>query len=768
MDHRKRAVVVAMVTATSLVLLSSRGAAWNWTTPTFFDFDEGHLAVDAYGNAILSCRAKLSGGTGTPLWDNDSPLEPRWIALDPGGNCIGNAGNAPRTWKVNGDTGVEEWNVLTFADAGLGVDSGGDVLLASGVLTKISGADGAVMWHASWGAGDGLAIDRNDDVVALHVGTVRKARGSDGSMLWENSDEHDDLLNGIIATDPAGDVLMAGHLESSSTFAVRKLSGVSGHELWRHVFSAPDEIAAADQYWDNAHSALEVDAAGNVIVAGRLLLPSGPGGTAFVVKLNAADGAEWWRFTVNSPNSDAMQAVAIDQTGDVFAAGVSANAYLWKLAGDDGHALWATPMRVGIYWVGDASDVALDRFGNPTVYANGGVKVVGATGDDYLAVCGNGLLESGETCDDANVVAGDGCSDVCRLENSFVSGNSTVTTGGDATPATPAQAAVTSPSGGPIEITRLAGTPSQPGFSMLDVLFQIQAPIESGATPLVLTFMLDASLASSTGSIAVFKDGAAVLVCSGSAGEAVPDPCVSERAVLGNGDVQITVRSSTASDWSFGTGFGRLGPQCGDGRVDSSAGEQCDDGNLQDGDCCTSSCRYTVAPAFACSPAVTAKGSLSLKSDPLGLKNALKWKWVNAGTFSTADLGTPETTTPLAFCLFDANGFVLGAAIPAGGWCGTKPCWKVDAAKGKATYMTKQLTPDGVGKLQGKSGTAGKGVLAVQGKGLLLSAPGHTLALPVRARLIRADASPACWETTFSMPDSVKKNDAAQFQAKSD
>ena len=36
--------------------------------------------------------------------------------------------------------------------------------------------------------------------------------------------------------------------------------------------------------------------------------------------------------------------------------------------------------------------------------------------DPDAIVCGNGVLETGEACDDGNVVAGDGCSDACTLE----------------------------------------------------------------------------------------------------------------------------------------------------------------------------------------------------------------------------------------------------------------------------------------------------------------------------------------------------------------
>ena len=34
-----------------------------------------------------------------------------------------------------------------------------------------------------------------------------------------------------------------------------------------------------------------------------------------------------------------------------------------------------------------------------------------------LNSCGNNILEAGEGCDDGNVLAGDGCSAVCKIED---------------------------------------------------------------------------------------------------------------------------------------------------------------------------------------------------------------------------------------------------------------------------------------------------------------------------------------------------------------
>jgi cysteine-rich repeat protein len=41
-------------------------------------------------------------------------------------------------------------------------------------------------------------------------------------------------------------------------------------------------------------------------------------------------------------------------------------------------------------------------------------------------VCGNSMVEAGESCDDGNATAGDGCSDTCQVELDFYCANATV------------------------------------------------------------------------------------------------------------------------------------------------------------------------------------------------------------------------------------------------------------------------------------------------------------------------------------------------------
>jgi hypothetical protein len=83
----------------------------------------------------------------------------------------------------------------------------------------------------------------------------------------------------------------------------------------------------------------------------------------------------------------------------------------------------------------------------------------------------------------------------------------------------------------------------------------ITAPDATIAEPLVLVFVLDVShipAGQSADTLAVFRNGAYVLACTGAAGEADPDPCVSDRQTLPDGDAQITVLTSQASDWNLG------------------------------------------------------------------------------------------------------------------------------------------------------------------------------------------------------------------------
>ncbi len=71
----------------------------------------------------------------------------------------------------------------------------------------------------------------------------------------------------------------------------------------------------------------------------------------------------------------------------------------------------------------------------------------------------------------------------------------------------------------------------------------------------MLVFRIDASRippGEDETTISVFRNGVPVAECTGAG--AVPDPCIATRTLLGDGDVQLTVRTSAASLWNFAIG----------------------------------------------------------------------------------------------------------------------------------------------------------------------------------------------------------------------
>ena len=91
----------------------------------------------------------------------------------------------------------------------------------------------------------------------------------------------------------------------------------TGAEAWQDaihgIINSPADLARA----------VAVDTAGNVVAAGRLQATDTT--TAFtVIKFDGATGAERWRQVITgtvSPGNNGAQAVAVDAAGDVVAAG---------------------------------------------------------------------------------------------------------------------------------------------------------------------------------------------------------------------------------------------------------------------------------------------------------------------------------------------------------------------------------------------------------------------------------------------------------------
>jgi len=312
------------------------------------------------------------------------------------------------------------------------------------------------------------------------------------------------------------------------------------------------------------------------------------------------------------------------------------------------------------------------------------------------------------------------------------SGGGTVTTdteGDGATAADPIETTVTSPNPGSIEITEGSITGTPPGsFTFVGQQVSINAPAATVGNPLILVFTIDSSVGAPL-NVAIFRNGLLVPSCSGAG--ATPNPCVANRQLVA-GDVQITVRTSTASNWNFGVSTVNL---CGS------------------------------IPAGCHQPAVPQKALVLLKDDGDNAKDKLLWKWIKGETTFKFEYGNPNGSTSYELCLEDGTGPIGSALIPAGSLCEGEPCWQDKPTSLK--FKDKNGTYGGITKILLKEGLEnGKAKVIIKGKGVNVPMPNlPALVSPLAVHLVNSDGE--CWSATYSFPPALK-NDGAQFKDKAD
>lgn len=289
-----------------------------------------------------------------------------------------------------------------------------------------------------------------------------------------------------------------------------------------------------------------------------------------------------------------------------------------------------------------------------------------------------------------------------------------------ATPADPVETTVTSPASGEITITEtyLAGTPPA-GFAFVGRQVQITAPAASIASPLTIVFRMDATAlpaGETVDSVSVLRNGTPVAACTG-APQAIPDPCVSSRATIGD-DAVLTVLTSAASTWAL----------------------------------VTPAIPCPASPAACRLPFVGGKARLQIKNPGDPAKRQLAWKWQKGVATHVSDFGAPDVGDDYALCVYDDGVLVSSTRLPAGGTCGGKPCWSRKPTSIK--YADKELTPDGAQQLQLKQGLVdGKAQVAFKGRGAALELPVVAdLTGPTIAVRLHASGGTPCFGADFSAP----------------
>ena len=112
--------------------------------------------------------------------------------------------------------------------------------------------------------------------------------------------------------------------------------------------------------------------------------------------------------------------------------------------------------------------------------------------------------------------------------------------------------------------------------------------------------------------------------------------------------------------------------------------------------------------------------------------------------------------------MYDGGALRESLALPAGGVCGGRPCWKENGA---GFQYADKTGLHGITRLTLKSGTApGKAKILAKGRGQNLALPSLPFAQPVVVQL--RSATGVCWEATFGAP--ALRNQSDQFKDKSD
>jgi Disintegrin len=244
-----------------------------------------------------------------------------------------------------------------------------------------------------------------------------------------------------------------------------------------------------------------------------------------------------------------------------------------------------------------------------------------------------------------------------------------------------------------------------------------------------------------------------------------------------------TSAGSCTSGVCTGTAAEPDGTECDDGNACSLADEcfagECvsskpaaDGATCDDDESCTSNdacmggeCRGDVSPQLCRVPIAAGKAQITVKDKPAGRKDKLIWKWSKGEATAFSEWGNPDVDTDYALCVYQPGLThpLLSLTAPAGGTCGTRPCWDANASNGKIAYKDRDLTPDGVQTIKlSSSTTPGRAKAIFKAKGVLLALPSPPFNAELRVEL-RNSTSALCWGADHP---TVLKDEVGQHKAK--
>jgi cysteine-rich repeat protein len=339
--------------------------------------------------------------------------------------------------------------------------------------------------------------------------------------------------------------------------------------------------------------------------------------------------------------------------------------------------------------------------------------------------CGNGVVEPGETCDDANRSDGDGCSAGCIVETCW-----TCT-----------------------------------GFPSICTVAAAGSSCPDDGNPCTDDACTGTGVCAHANNTAPCPDDG--------------NPCTDD-ACNGAGACAHVNNTAPCGDAVCETGA------CSGGRcvlTIEAAGTPCDtDADLCSQDVCDGGGSCVAGPALDCGPCSTCRPSTGCVAQPApfcqaGLagskldirtgadpkKRKVSWRWRGSAP-GAADFGNPLTTSDYSLCVYlgplpgGTATATLSAHVPADGTCDGDPCWRSTGSG--YSYRDRDATPDGVTaiSLSGRSEDSARIVL--KGKGMHLPLPTALQSGPDVTALVqlrRKDASGQCWSSQIAASTSTSE-----------
>jgi uncharacterized delta-60 repeat protein len=261
-------------------------------------------------------------------------------------------------------------------------------------------------------------------------------------------------------------------------------------------------------------------------------------------------------------------------------------------------------------------------------------------------------------------------------------------------------------------------------------------------------------------------------------------------------DTKLVAAGQSDSDFALARYFSQ---DCGNRLVDP--GEQCDDGNTADGDCCSASCQIEpdgasctdgaycngaetcragscqggtmpcpvscdenanacipdcpAAPLLNCRRAETS--TLLIMNGANDDRDKLAWRWSRGASTAASEFADPTSTTEYALCLYDGSSTGLGSArIPSGAsWTSQPSGYRYRESAGDG---------DGVRSVLLKASAVDRTKILVKGRGLALpDLPLSGVTEPLTIQIVHGDTG-RCWESRF---DRALTNGEGNYRASS-